>query len=222
MNLLLLVLPSFLVAADIVFKATDLPAADIQPLVQAAMDSAPSGSTVRLPAGDWPVGQSLNVPPHTTLRGAGVDQTKLHAIAVNGAFGGPVLGWGGGGRWPNSAGKTRADDVRITDLEVVQTANASANDKCLWGELSDNCVMSRVRVRGSAYEGIVIGSWSKHVTIRDCEAVELRQRRTGVLALDRWLQRHVDVLQDRELSHRRMRPGDRSRRYERLDRRLHD
>jgi hypothetical protein len=71
MNLLLLVLPSFLVAADIVFKATDLPAADIQPLVQAAMDSMPSGSTVRIPAGEWSTSQPLNVPPRTTIRGAG-------------------------------------------------------------------------------------------------------------------------------------------------------
>lgn len=140
---------------------------DNQPALQSFLDSLAPGSIVMIPEGSWSVASTLNVPPGIRVEGAGMDATEIVAL---GELNGPVVGWGGGGRWANSAGRTRSDGVTITKMTLRQTAGGNTNDKCLWGETGHDATISFVRFKGSNYEGGVSGNWNERILVEDCVA----------------------------------------------------
>lgn len=61
--------------------------------INAALDACPSGEAVFLAAGDYIIPGTIHIPSNVTLRGAGADQTVLHAT---GSGGGVVVSLGSG------------------------------------------------------------------------------------------------------------------------------
>lgn len=121
---------------------------------------------VVLPAGVWPIHQTLNIVRHgTVLLGRGVDATMLDLVAP---FAGPVIGGGGQGTW--AGGYPAADGVSIIGLTAKTSIDASAQCKCIYNAAGDDMLIENVRVRGSRYEGVVSASPNKRVTLRSVEA----------------------------------------------------
>lgn len=110
--------------------------------------------------------RTLNVKPGSvSWRGRGPDSTTFRRA---GAFNGPVVGVGLLGRIPS--GYAAAPSFTLADMTVWQTDDSNSNNKCIWNETGDDFLVQGVRVRGSAYEGIVAGSDVVNVTLQDFEA----------------------------------------------------
>jgi hypothetical protein len=146
-------------------KAKLHPDADNWAALQGLLDVS---THLTLPAGTWPIHQTLNIGNTAkTIQGQGVERTTLWLTAD---FAGPTIGIGGAGRWPGSESYGAADGCNLFGLTARTSASASANCKCVFLNGGDDFLMDKVRVRGSAYEGIVTGSDIHRVTLRNIEA----------------------------------------------------
>lgn len=141
-------------------RSAALVVGDNAPQLQSFIDSLPEGSSVALPAGTWNVASPIRLKANQKLVGKGMDQTTVRSTGAAWADG--VVVWGVD--WTNPA-----HGVELRDLTVEQAVNGPTQHTCVHGEGNDS-KLTRVRFKGSRYEGVVIGAWNLRATFTDCEA----------------------------------------------------
>lgn len=135
---------------------------DNAPAIQAFIDALPNGATIKIPAGVWHVESRLKLKAQQKLVGAGMDRTTIKSRGAD--WSGPIVAWGVD--WLNPA-----DGVELRDLTIEQAVVGTSKHGCILGEGNDS-KLTRIRVVGSRYEGIIIGGWNKNATLTDCEAID--------------------------------------------------
>jgi hypothetical protein len=120
--------------------------------------AAKSGGTVRLAIGVYLVSKPIVLASGTTIVGAGMDRTTIRNL---GRFGGPLVQFGMKGEVRN---------VNLQDFCVEQRDNDLKGTNCIQGDQAHDVHLTRIRVRGSRYEGMVGGSHARRWFVDSCEA----------------------------------------------------
>jgi hypothetical protein len=134
---------------------------DVWESLQGSIDRAARNSgSVKLAAGVYLVSRPIVVPSGITVVGAGMDRTTIRNI---GRFPGPLVQFGMKGAVRN---------VTLSDFCVEVKDNDLKGTNCIQGDQADDVRITRVKVRGSKYEGLVGGAHARRWTVTDCEAEE--------------------------------------------------
>jgi hypothetical protein len=140
----------------------DVPAPDATDswqTLQASIDRAgKTGGTVRLAAGVYQVSKPIVIPSRTTIVGAGMDHTTIRNL---GRFPDPLVQFGM---------KGEVKDITLQDFCVEVKDNDLKGTNCLQGDLANDVRLTRIRVHGSRYEGIIGGGHARRWLVDGCEA----------------------------------------------------
>jgi hypothetical protein len=120
--------------------------------------AAKSGGTVRLAAGVYLVSKPIVLPTATTMVGAGMDRTTIRNL---GRFPEPLVQFGR---------KGEVNRIALQDFCVEQRDNDLKGSNCIHGEEAHDVRLTRIRVRGSRYEGIIGGGHGRRWLLDECQA----------------------------------------------------
>jgi len=132
---------------------------DVWDTLQRSIDrAAASRGKVQLAAGVYLVSRPIVLPSGTTMVGAGMERTTIRNLS---RFSGPLVQFGM---------KTPVREITLQDFCVEQSGNDLKGTNCIHGDMANDVRLTRVRARGSRYEGIVGGGHARRWNVEGCEA----------------------------------------------------